>query len=156
MAKMGLAPELSDSDTPKVRTCKDGTKKYYMHGMLHREPTHGPAIEEPDGSGECYVRGVKQDAVWFCGKYFGTQAELDASIAPPETSNEEITQVTIETFKRTPKPAPIYLRSGVSTQSSTKPKDPFNKLGARVKGMAELMTLYADLTSNKQSGAQSG
>lgn len=160
MVKNTHAPELSGNEVPKVRTCKDGTKRYYTNGILHREPTHGPAVEEPDGSGDCYVQGVLQEAKWFCGRYFENQEALDVSIAPPEMRVEEIVEHTIASKnggKQPRKPTPVYLKSGVSTATSSKPKDPFNKLGARVHGssMADLQTLYSALT-DKQSGTQSG
>lgn len=148
MTRLDKAPELSSNDTPKVRTCKDGTKKHYLHGMLHREPTHGPAIEDTDGSGPCYLSGELLTQLWYCGRYFISQEALDAELARVVTTSPA--GLVVEAMKRTEKPSPKYMDAA----SQKKHKDPFDKLGSRVRvsSMADLQKLYSQLSSGGNGG----
>lgn len=42
----------------------DGVRMWYLDGVLHRAPDRGPAIENPDGTGVCYVKGKPHGEVW--------------------------------------------------------------------------------------------
>jgi hypothetical protein len=42
---------------PEMEECADGTKYWYLNGILHR--TDGPAIEDSDGSKYWYLNGER-------------------------------------------------------------------------------------------------
>ena len=134
----GSAPEMEDY-TDKVRTSADGMKRYYRNGMLHREPTVGPAVEYKDGSGECYVYGALMGDVYSAGGvHFESKEDLDAY-----HRNVAKELGAIKAAQR--KPTPKYLPS--LAPEPPKHRDQFGRLGGRVRGssMADLQKLYSEL-----------
>jgi hypothetical protein len=150
----GLAPEMME-ETDKVRTLKDGSKRYYRNGMLHRDPYHGPAVEFPDGSGDCYVNGIMVDAKYLHGIYFENDELRQAAVV--QTVPQSMDTVTSKMPQLQPqlpppqrvKPEPKYLPS-LATEKP-KHRDRFDKMASRLKGnsMSDLQKLYAELSTNK-------
>ena len=144
MARAGSAPEM-ESYTDKVRTSKDGTKRYYRNGLLHRDPYAGPAIEDVYGSGTCYVNGIQVDAVYLNRVYFESN---EAMIAASRTvSNMETETGRLHTQHE--KPVPKYLPS--LAPEKPRNRDHFDKMGGRLKGtaMSDLQKLYAELSNHE-------
>jgi hypothetical protein len=50
-------PGILKSKKPKMRKYRDGTRKWFLNGILHRED--GPAIEDADGSRWWYLNGER-------------------------------------------------------------------------------------------------
>ena len=148
MSKLSKAPELSGKGDQKIRTSTNGVRRYYQNGVLHRDPSHGPAIEDTDGSGPCYLSGELLTQLWYCGRYFISQEALDAELA--RVVDTSPAGVVVEAMKRTEKPSPKYMDAA----SQQKHKDPFDKLGSRVRvsSMADLQKLYSQLSSGGGNG----
>ena len=55
---------------PKIKTLRDGIKRWHLNGKLHRED--GPAIIETHGEQQWYLNGnqVDQLAHWMMRKEF--------------------------------------------------------------------------------------
>lgn len=48
-----------------IRVRKDGVRIYYNEKrVIHRDPLRGPAIENPDGTGQCFVEGSPTGEVY--------------------------------------------------------------------------------------------
>ena len=58
-----ISSEYPEGTVIRVRK-KDGVRMWYFKGVLHRDPEKGPAIENPDGTGECYTEGKRYGEVW--------------------------------------------------------------------------------------------
>ena len=159
MSKKELAPEIGEPDVPKIRIGKDGTKRYYFLGMLHRNPEAGPAIEEPgeESIGDCYSRGILLDEKWYKGKLYQCLEDVSAFIA--EEKGTTITPPTVVgglgggdaiPRKINPGVAPAKVEVHYMPIQDNKPKhkDRFNKLSDRVRGssMKSLQDLYDKLS----------
>ena len=172
MDQKELAPEIGNSEVPKIRLGKDGTKKYYFLGMLHRDPKEGPAIEVPGKNiiGDCYLRGVLLDEKWYQGRLYQCLEDVKSFIAGGHSEGPEVPSWVAQDKKQRPKAyyaddaahggeaIPRAIQKGIvpakapvnylpMPDNKPKHKDRFNKLSDRVRGGngKSLQDLYNEL-----------
>lgn len=169
MKSKELAPELGTQTDCLIRTAKDGTRRYYRNGKLHRNPYEGPAIERPghDDISEYHVNGEILPQRFFHGLIFqtleavlrykentesahskvaranisvGSAKPVDEGLAPPKNP-KQVTYLPVITDEATP-------------QTKVKHRDRFDKLSHRMKGtsMNDLQKLYDELSVEKKKG----
>ena len=163
MKSKELAPELGTQTDCLIRTAKDGTRRHYRNGKLHRNPYEGPAIERPgkDDISEYHVNGEILPQRFFHGLIFQT---LDGVLRYQEqlkSAHSEIAMdniraehpVTIDEGSAPRKVEPKYM----PLPSKVKNRDRFDKLSDRMKGtsMSDLQKLYDALSVEKKHGGKS-
>lgn len=58
-----ISNDYPDGTVIRVRKL-DGVRMWYLNGLLNRDPNKGPAVENPDGTGRCYVNGKPHGEMW--------------------------------------------------------------------------------------------
>lgn len=160
-SKLLEVPEMTYPHEPKIRTMRDGTRKHYAGGFLHRDPYEGPAVEKPGKNdvSDCYVRGILVDQKWYMGKLFASMDEVvqfqkengESEGTKPVLNGHGSLKSTNKNLGFVPeKKVPAYLPDPVQA-AKPKKRDRFDKLADRVKGsgMQELQKLYAELSAGK-------